>query len=113
MTGSTIPAILTFVDILGCMTREAIFGSVFVYPGYVAGFTADIDVRTCQLEGSHIVIELSGQPCFGRMALLTSGTQLTHMRIDLLMAGKTILSGTLKNTVHMACLAVHFYVSAI
>ena len=86
MTCSAIPAELTLVDVLGCMTGKAILWSVFVFPVYVTGFTADIDVRTCQLEVRRIVIELSRFPGISCMTLLTRSAKLTHMRIDLLMA---------------------------
>lgn len=113
MTCSAIFAELTLVDILCGVTGVTIFWRTFVYPIDMAGIAVHIHVRTCQLEPSHIVIELSRLPGVGSMAFLTRRAKLTHVWVDLLMARKTILGRPFKDSVHVTLFACDLYMSAI
>lgn len=113
MAGGTILAVLTLMDILIGVTGEAITRSIFIDPGDMTGFAFRVDVRPCQWKAGRIVIELSGLPCGGRMALFANRTELTHVWIVLFMAGKTIQRSAFKNAIHVTLLASYLYVSAV
>ncbi len=112
MTCPAIPAILTIVDISRCMTRETIARGIFVNAIDVTGFAINIDMRARQREAGRVVIELRGLPRGCCMALPADRAELTHMRVDLLVARKTILWRAFKNGVHMAQFTCHLHMGA-
>jgi len=86
VTRSAIPAILAIMDISRCMSGVTIARSILVDSIDVAGFAFHVDMRACQREAGHVVIELRGLPCRRCMTLPAERAQLTHMRVVLLVA---------------------------
>ena len=85
MAGSAIFAKLTFMGILSGVTGKAIAGRICEDTVDMASLAVHVCVRTDQFESGCIVIELSRFPRCSGVTLLADSTELTHMRIDLLM----------------------------
>ena len=107
MTGTTIRTKLAVVMIVLFMARIAILRRTFENAIHVALGAGNIYVRTCQLEGSQVVIECSILPISCIMASTAIRTELTVMMIVLFMAGITILWCALEYAVHMTLRALH------
>ncbi len=113
MAGSAVWAVLTFVCILRRMTGVAISGCVGEDAIDMACLAVHILVRADKFETRCVMIELSRLPGFGRMALFADGAELTQMRIDLFMAGVTILGRAFEHAIDMTLIASHAHMSAI
>ena len=107
MTGTTIRTKLAVVMIVLFMARIAILRRTFENAIHVALSAGNIYVRTCQLEGSQVVIECSILPISCIMASTAIRTELTVMMIVLFMAGITILWCTLEDAVDMTTCTGH------
>ena len=96
VTGSTIRSILTIVFIVRSMTGITITGRSLIYIVHVTLIAAHFGMSAFQLERRKVVIEIRRFPTVHRMADRTVRTELTAVRVVIVVAGIAILQSLLK-----------------